>query len=579
MTKGTESHHPRPGNAPGFRRDRAGTDEGWITYMEQGVRFGGYHFDIDTGRLWFGKGEIRLTPKAAAVLRMLVTHAGEPVSKERLFASVWSGVAVSDDALTSCVQELRRALDDDPKQPRFIETRHRLGYRFVASLRTGTAPETLEQIRPSNADVTAIAVLPFADMSPDRDQDYLCEGLAEELISALTHIDGLRVASRTASFQFRGPGADVRAVGQQLGVGTLLEGSVRKADDRLRVTVQLVEVATGYRRWSQRFDRRLDDVFAIQDEIAESVATSLRGSLLSRREKEALVRPPTGAAAFEHYLRGRQHLPRMTKADLQQSGEMFARAIELDAAYAPAFAGLATVHATLYEWFGADAADLMAAERASERALELAPGIAEAHVARGCALALSRRYDGAERAFEQAIAINPNLFDAYYYSGRTSFARGDIAGSAVRFRKAAEMRQEDFQSPLLLSQSLRMLGRHDDAAQANREGIRRAEHVLALNPLDSRALSLGASALFHDGKDARAFEWSRRSLELYPDDMSTLINAACLHAKLGQKEEALEVLERVFAHGWGKRDWVEHDPDYDILRDDPRFLKLLARLK
>jgi adenylate cyclase len=237
------------------------------------------------------------------------------------------------------------------------------------------------------------------------------------------------------------------------------------------------------------------------------------------------------------------------------------------------------VHATMYEWFGADAADLMAAERASERALELAPAMAEAHVARGCALALSRRYDEAERAFEQAIAINPNLFDAYYYSGRTSFARGDIARSAARFRKAAEMRQEDFQSPLLLSQSLRMLGRHDDAAQANKEGIRRAEHVLALNPLDSRALSLGASALFHDGDTTRAFEWSRRSLELYPDDMSTLINAACLHAKLGQKEEALEVLERVFAHGWGKRDWVEHDPDYDILRDDPRFLKLLARLK
>ena len=547
--------------------------------MAQGVRFGGYQFDIDTGRLWFATGEIRLTPKAAAVLKMLVTHAGEPVSKERLFASVWNGVAVSDDALTSCVQELRRALDDDPKQPRFIETRHRRGYRFMAPLVTRTAPDASEPTHPSNADVTAIAVLPFADMSPDRDQDYLCEGLAEELISALTHIDGLRIASRTASFQFRGPGAGVRAVGQQLGVGTLLEGSVRKADDRLRVNVQLVEVATGFRRWSQRFDRRLDDVFAIQDEIAESVATSLRGSLLSRREKQALVRPPTGAAAFEYYLRGRQHLPRMTKADLQKSGEMFARAIELDADYAPAFAGLATVHATMYEWFGADASDLMAAERASERALELAPGMAEAHVARGCALALSRRYDEAERAFEQAIAINPNLFDAYYYSGRTSFARGDIAGSAMCFRKAAEMRQEDFQSPLLLSQSLRMLGRRDDAAQANKEGIRRAEHVLALNPLDSRALSLGASALFHDGETTRAFEWSRRSLELYPDDMSTLINAACLHAKLGQKEEALGLLERVFANGWGKRDWVEHDPDYDILRDDPRFVKLLARLK
>ena len=545
--------------------------------MEQGVRFGGYRFDIDTGRLWFGAGEIRLTPKAAAVLNVLVTHAGEPVSKERLFAAVWSGVAVSDDALTSCVQELRKALDDDPRQPRFIETRHRRGYRFVASLATVAAP-TAPETHPATADVNAIGVLPFADMSPDRDQDYLCEGLAEELISALTHIDGLRVASRTASFQFRG-GADVRAVGHQLGVGTLLEGSVRKADDRLRVTVQLVEVVTGYHRWSQRFDRRLDDVFAIQDEIAESVATSLRGNLLSRREKQALVRPPTRADAYEYYLRGRQHLPRMTKAELQKSGEMFARAIELDAAYAPAYAGLAMVHATLYEWFGAQAEDLVAAERASERALELAPGMAEAHVARGCALALSSRYADAERAFEQSIRINPNLFDAYYYSGRTNFARGDITGSAARFRKAEELRRDDFQSPLLLSQSLRMLGSLEEAAQANREGIRRAEHVLALNPADSRALSLGASALFHDGQTTRALEWSRRSLELYPDDMSTLVNAACLHSKLRQKEEALDLLERVFAHGLGKRDWVEHDPDYDILRADPRFLKLLARLK
>jgi len=468
-------------------------------------------------------------------------------------------------------------LDDDPRQPRFIETRHRRGYRFVASLATVAAP-TAPETHPATADVNAIGVLPFADMSPDRDQDYLCEGLAEELISALTHIDGLRVASRTASFQFRG-GADVRAVGQQLGVGTLLEGSVRKADDRLRVTVQLVEVVTGYHRWSQRFDRRLDDVFAIQDEIAESVATSLRGNLLSRREKQALVRPPTRADAYEYYLRGRQHLPRMTKAELQKSGEMFARAIELDAAYAPAYAGLAMVHATLYEWFGAQAEDLVAAERASERALELAPGMAEAHVARGCALALSSRYADAERAFEQSIRINPNLFDAYYYSGRTNFARGDITGSAARFRKAEELRRDDFQSPLLLSQSLRMLGSLEEAAQANREGIRRAEHVLALNPADSRALSLGASALFHDGQTTRALEWSRRSLELYPDDMSTLVNAACLHSKLRQKEEALDLLERVFAHGLGKRDWVEHDPDYDILRADPRFLKLLARLK
>jgi TolB-like protein/tetratricopeptide (TPR) repeat protein len=427
-------------------------------------------------------------------------------------------------------------------------------------------------------DVSAIAVLPFADMSPGRDQDYFCEGLAEELINALTQIDGLRVAARTASFHFRGD-VDVREVGGRLGVGTLLEGSVRKAGDRLRVTVQLIETATGYHRWSRRFDRRLDDVFAIQDEIAESVAGSLRGGVLTPHEKEAMLRPQTGPAAYEDYLRGRQLLPRLTQADLRASAEMFERAVALDPGYGPAWAGLAMVHATLYEWFGAADDDLGHAARASERALALAPRLADAHVARGCALSLSRRYAEAARAFEEAIGVNPNLFDAYYYFARMCFACGEIARSAQLFGKAAQVRQEDFQSPLLQGQSLRMLGRTDEAQEATREGLARVERALELNPLDARALSMGSSWLFDYGQPERALEMSRRSLELHPDDLSTLINAACLRSKLGLKEEMLELLERVFARGWGKRDWIEHDPDYDIVRDDPRFKKLLERLK
>ena len=186
--------------------------------MEQGVSFGGYRFDVETGRLWSGTREIRLTPKASAVLKVLVTRAGQPVSKEDLFASVWSDTVVSDDALTSCIQELRRALEDDAKQPRFIETRHRRGYRFVApalaSRRQRRSPSRCR--RQPAPDISAIAVLPFADMSPGRDQDYLCEGLAEELINVLTQIDGLRVVARTASFQFRSTGADIREIGRQL---------------------------------------------------------------------------------------------------------------------------------------------------------------------------------------------------------------------------------------------------------------------------------------------------------------------------------------------------------------------------
>ena len=242
--------------------------------MEERVRFGMYRFDVKKARLWAGAEEIRLTPKAAAVLKVLVAHSGQPVSKDDLFASVWNDTVVSDDALTSCIQELRKALGDDPRQPRFIETRHRFGYHFVAPVsETDGDDEAGSPLRVP--DTSAIAVLPFVDMSPGGDHEYLCDGLAEELISALTHVEGLRVAARTASFQFRGAVTDLRAVGRHLRVGTLLEGSVRRFGNRLRVTVQLIDVATGYHRWSQRFDRTLDDVLAVQGDIAQSIAMSV----------------------------------------------------------------------------------------------------------------------------------------------------------------------------------------------------------------------------------------------------------------------------------------------------------------
>jgi tetratricopeptide (TPR) repeat protein len=190
-----------------------------------------------------------------------------------------------------------------------------------------------------------------------------------------------------------------------------------------------------------------------------------------------------------------------------------------------------------------------------------------------------RRYDDASREFEESTRLNPNLFDPYYYYARTRFARGDVESSARLFRKAADVRQEDFQSAFLLAQSLKMLGRHDEASTWRREGIRRAEHVLALNPLDGRAMSLGALYLLEEGDGARAVEWSERSLELYPDDMSSLGNGACLQAKLGHADRAIELLERVSARGWGQRDWLERDPDYDNLRGDPRFQRLLTTFK
>ncbi len=264
---------------------------------------------------------------------------------------------------------------------------------------------------------------------------------------------------------------------------------------------------------------------------------------------------------------------------MESSRARFVRALELDAGYAPAWAGLAIVHACLYEWFDPREVGLAHAEQASRRALEAAPRLAEAHVARGLARSLSRHYDEAADEFEEAIRIDPYLFDASCYFARTAFSRGDMARAAEMFGLAAQLRPEDFQSPLLLGTAARALGREEAACEAVRTGIRRAEQVLALHPHDGRALSLGAGALVDDGQADRALDWSRRCLELFPHDTSALVNVACVHARVGQRDEALELLDRVFARGCGKRDWIVNDPDYASLRHEPRFQRMLSQVR
>jgi len=545
--------------------------------MDTHFTFGSFRFEPGTARLWENGAEVKLTRKAAMVLGALLERPGAPVSKQELFANVWRGTVVSDDALVTCIQELRKALGDDSKQPLYIETRHRLGYRFSAPVET-PAPAPLAPAASPTHDAAAIAVLPFTDMSPERDQDYLCEGLAEELIDALTHVEGLRVAARTSAFQFRGD-HDLREVGARLNVGSLLEGSVRKAGNRLRVTVQLIDVATGFHKWSEKFERDVGDVFAMQDEIAEKVAMLLRGAELSTRERRAVRRQPTAVDTFECFLRGRQRMHTMQQPHMDEARALYQQAIALDAEYAPAWAGLATLHALLYEWWGSRAEDLAEADRASRIAMELAPELADAHLSRGYTLSNQRRYDDARRHFEAAARINPNLFDAYYYYGRAAFAAGDVEKSVELWRKAAEVRQEDFESPLLQAQSMRKLGRLEDSRVVNQEAVRRVERLVELNSANGRALSFGAGALYEDGQVDRALQWARRAESLYPDDMGVTINGALLRARSGLAGEALDLLERVFNKGWGKKDWVENDPDYDSLRTEPRFIAMMAKLK
>ncbi len=438
------------------------------------------------------------------------------MSKQELFASVWRGTVVSDDALVTCIQELRKALGDDSKQPLYIETRHRLGYRFSAAVGS-TVPAAAEAH--SASDTATIAVLPFTDMSPARDQDYLCEGLAEELIDALTHVEGLRVAARTSSFQFRGD-HDLREVGRKLNVGSLLEGSVRKAGDRLRVTVQLIDVATGFHKWSEKFERDAGDVFAMQDEIAEKVATLLRGGELSMRERRAVRRQPTAIETYECFLRGRQRMHTMQQPHMDEARDLYQRAIALDAEYAPAWAGLATLHALLYEWWGSNDEDLAEAERASRIAMELAPDLADAHLARGYTLSNQRRYEEARAALRSGRAHQSQPVRRVLLL-RPRGVRGrrhrKIRRAVAQGRRRAARGFREPAAAGAVAAEVRPPG--GSARIINREAVRRAERLLEVNPTNGRVLSFGAGALDLDGQIERAIEWARRAEQLYPDDM------------------------------------------------------------
>ncbi|MCZ6652232.1 MAG: protein kinase [Planctomycetota bacterium] len=440
------------------------------------------------------------------------------------------------------------------------------------STQRATQPQTEEETEAS------VAVLPFTDMSPQHDQDYFCDGMAEELINALSKVEGLRVASRTSASAFKGKQEDIRKIGDQLSVRTVLEGSVRKAGDRLRINAQLVNVADGYQLWSGTFDRNMEDVFAVQDEIAQAITRALR-VVLTEKEKHAIAKAPTdNVQAYECYLRGRQYFHQFHRKGLERARKLFMRAYELDAEYAGAYAGVADCCSMLYTYCDATEAHLKEADQASRKALELDPQLAEAHVARGLAASLNKQYDEARREFETAIRQNPELFEAHYFYARSLFAEGKLGEAAQLFEQASQRRPEDYVAPSLLGNVNIALGHQEEAQAAYRRSVSAAEKHLELFPEDGRALYMGAVGMVQLGQCDRALEWAERALAAEPEEPWVLYNVACAYALLGQSEKAIDCLDDAITFGMGHKEWFENDSDLNSLRDHPRFSGLLERL-
>ncbi|HEY8009924.1 MAG TPA: protein kinase [Rudaea sp.] len=447
----------------------------------------------------------------------------------------------------------------------------------LSSANTSTPSQTVALPSAVSA-AKSVAVLPFANMSNDPENEYFTDGMAEEIINALTKIRALRVASRTGSFAFKGKNEDIDQIGKKLKVSTVLEGSVRKMGNKLRITAQLVNVADGYHLWSERYDRDAEDVFAIQDDISQAIVKALR-VILSEDEKKQIEKVrAVNMEAYEFYLRGRQSLHQLRRRSLDHARQMFEKAIDIDPNYALAHAGTADCYSQLYSSYDSREFNLRQAEAASSRALELDPDLAEAHVARGMAVSQSKRFDEAKGEFERAIALDPKNFDALYWYGRNELSQGSFEHAISLFERATAIRPEDYSPGKFIAQALKSLGRDKECLDASRKVLQLIEQQLELHPEDSRALIMSAALYAQLGDPEKASNNAARAMAVDPEDPRVLYNVACTFSGSGRISDALDALERSVRNGWGDKAWLEHDSDFDPIRNEPRYIALVRSM-
>jgi TolB-like protein/Tfp pilus assembly protein PilF len=420
----------------------------------------------------------------------------------------------------------------------------------------------------------SIAVLYFENLSGVKEDEYFRDGITEDIITELSKIKGMQVFARAAVLPFRDKALTPTLIGQQLNAAYALTGSVRRAGTRLRISAQLSDTHKDFAMWSERYDRELQDVFEVQDEIARKIAEALRITLSPSEQKALADRPTDNLQAYDLYLRGKSYARRLTRQDLEFALQMFENAVSLDPYFALAFAAIANACAQYHYHYDRSTAWIDRAVNASQRASSLSSDAPEVLVAEGWILYAEKKFDEAGRCVRRAIARKPDCEGAYYLLGRTLFAAGrytevvDIADDAI----AAS--GEDYNIYVPIQNALAALGKKEALRNEVQQEISVLEAHLAKVPEDARARTLIARDFVELDRREDALREVNLAMALRPNEATVLYNVACIYARLKEVDAAIEPLKKAWTAGFKDPSWARNDPDLECLRGHPEFERL-----
>lgn len=425
-------------------------------------------------------------------------------------------------------------------------------------------------------DPRALAVLPFDNISPDQETDYFSDGLTEELIARLSLVNGVELVSRWESMHYKGKVRDVRAIGAELGARYIVGGSVRRFQDSVRITVQLVDVTTGRPLWGDTYKGRLDDIFDIQEKVAQQIVDALKLKLSISERVSLTKRQTMNVQAYDLYLRGQAYLYRLTKKGTEYAIQLFEKAIELDPRYGAAYAGCSCAYGQMYQWFSREESYRDRAQEFSFKALMYDSNLPEAYTAMGLSYFIWGKFEEAAASVRKAIELDPDDFVAHWTLGRIHFSTGELEQAIPHFQRVIELQPAFYVAYSDYGQTLLGLGRQAEAEECAQKVLELMPNYLLQNPDDSRARMFYAVTLCDVGNREAAVREGTAAIEASPGDSVMLYNAACLYARLGEARRAVDTLRQAIEAGVRNFAWMKNDPDLDSLRDDPEFQALTS---